>query len=110
MFADRRGPGDLDFVTWTPGRDRTDLRAAVIDAYRRLSAALTERGAVIIQERIFGRTEAAAATAVLVALNSSGSSTPKPIIFKADHPFIFFIQHKESGQILFMGKVENPNS
>jgi len=32
------------------------------------------------------------------------------VVFRADHPFIFFIQHEETGQILFMGKVENPNS
>jgi serpin B len=54
-------------------------------------------------------TEAAAATAVVVQTTSIGSPTPKPITFRADHPFIFLIQHKDSGQILFMGKVENPN-
>ncbi|MEA3558812.1 MAG: serpin family protein [Candidatus Thermoplasmatota archaeon] len=34
---------------------------------------------------------------------------PTPIEFRADHPFIFFIEHKATGQILFMGKVENPS-
>ncbi|MCK5562146.1 MAG: serpin family protein, partial [Thermoplasmata archaeon] len=56
-------------------------------------------------------TEAAAATAVIMEDRGGGSSsTPEPIEFKADHPFIFFIEHKESGQILFMGKVENPSA
>jgi len=54
-------------------------------------------------------TEAAAATAVIMADNAITSSQPEPIEFKADHPFIFYIQHEGTGQILFMGKVENPN-
>jgi serpin B len=54
-------------------------------------------------------TEAAAATAVVMEFSAPGSSSPTPIVFRADHPFIFFIEHKETGQILFMGKVENPN-
>jgi serpin B len=53
-------------------------------------------------------TEAAAATAVVMEDYAGGPSEPVPIEFKADHPFIFFIEHKETGQILFMGKVENP--
>ena len=50
-------------------------------------------------------TEAAAATAVLTL----GSSMPKPVnIFKADHPFIFVIQERETGNILFVGRVSDP--
>jgi len=48
-------------------------------------------------------TEAAAATAVMVKYGIS-----KKIIFRADHPFIFIIQHKETGSILFMGRVSEP--
>jgi serpin B len=48
-------------------------------------------------------TEAAAATAVSFMPTSIGS-----VNFNADHPFIFFIEHEETGQILFMGKVGNP--
>ncbi len=54
-------------------------------------------------------TEAAAATAVVMKYEGGGSTSPQPILFNADHPFIFFIEHKETGQILFMGMVENPN-
>ena len=49
-------------------------------------------------------TEAAAATG---AYMSAGISPSKPI-FKADHPFIFIIQEKETGNILFMGRVNDP--
>jgi len=52
-------------------------------------------------------TEAAAATAVVV--NEAAIARPEnPPIFRADHPFIFLIQDKESGTILFMGRMENP--
>jgi len=29
-------------------------------------------------------------------------------VFRADHPFIFFIQERETGSILFMGRVSEP--
>lgn len=53
-------------------------------------------------------TEAAAATAVVLKWESARES-PEPVpIFKADHPFVFFIQDNESGAILFMGRVTDP--
>ncbi len=51
-------------------------------------------------------TEAAAATGIGMMATSMPPPTP---IFKADHPFIFIIQQKETGNILFMGRVSNPN-
>lgn len=48
-------------------------------------------------------TEAAAATAVVCA---TGASPYK--VFKADHPFIFIILEKETGNILFLGKINDP--
>ena len=51
-------------------------------------------------------TEAAAATGVSVGITSfMPQQTP---IFRADHPFIFVIQDKENGNILFFGRVSNP--
>jgi serpin B len=52
-------------------------------------------------------TEAAAATAVIIRNYSGGPETP---VFRANHPFIFMITHKETGSILFLGKVEDPRS
>ena len=49
-------------------------------------------------------TEAAAATAVGMQLTAV---TPANI-FLADHPFIFIIREKETGNILFLGKVIDP--
>jgi serpin B len=52
-------------------------------------------------------TEAAAATAVVVGLKGSPVGPAIPV-FAADHPFIFLIQDRETGNILFMGKVADP--
>lgn len=50
-------------------------------------------------------TEAAAATAVVV-----GNETVRLIpIFRADHPFIFIILQKDTGTILFLGRVSDPS-
>jgi len=54
-------------------------------------------------------TEAAAATAVIMEWGSAGGEKPAIPVFRADHPFIFIIQQKETGNILFMGRVSNPN-
>jgi serpin B len=51
-------------------------------------------------------TEAAAATAVVVGITSVGPRIP---IFRADHPFIFIIQQKDTGNILFLGRVSDPS-
>jgi serine protease inhibitor len=34
---------------------------------------------------------------------------PEEAIFTADHPFIFIIQQKDSGNILFIGRLSDPN-
>lgn len=49
-------------------------------------------------------TEAAAATAIIM----EATAIPDYKEFIADHPFVFLIQHKETGAILFMGRVMNP--
>ena len=49
-------------------------------------------------------TEAAAATAVVMATKSI-SMTP---VFKADHPFLFLIRDVRTGTVLFMGRLSEP--
>jgi serpin B len=53
--------------------------------------------------------EATAATAITM-LNGGLAKfeKPKPKMFCADHPFIFFIYDRESKRILFMGRVMDP--
>lgn len=49
-------------------------------------------------------TEAAAATGVVMELKAIMPGA----VFKADHPFIFMIQERETGNILFLGRVVDP--
>jgi len=51
-------------------------------------------------------TEAAAATAVIIP--PSNLAIMPTNIFKADHPFMFVIQEKDTGNILFLGRVVDP--
>jgi serpin B len=54
-------------------------------------------------------TEAAAATAVVMRL-AAAPVEPEPVpVFRADHPFLFFIVDDESGAILFMGRITDPS-
>jgi serpin B len=54
-------------------------------------------------------TKAAAATAVIMMPTSAGPGSWHPTpVFRADHPFIFFIENNKTGEILFMGRVNNP--
>ncbi len=51
-------------------------------------------------------TEAAAATGVIVGVKSA--LPENPISFHADHPFVFVIRENNTGSILFVGRVVNP--
>lgn len=57
-------------------------------------------------------TEAAAATAVVMAVTSSISHDDRPLpkVFNADHPFLIYILDDQTQSILFMGRVMNPTA
>ncbi len=50
-------------------------------------------------------TEAAAATAVMM---QAESAPPDPVSVTVDRPFIFLIRDRETGAVLFVGRVEEP--
>ncbi len=80
--------GEADFSGMAGGRDLF-ISEVIHQAYVKVD----EKG-----------TEAAAATAVVMRL----TAVPETKIFRADRPFLFIIQEKETGAILFMGRISNP--
>jgi serpin B len=74
---------------------KPDEYLAIREVFHKIFFALDEEG-----------TEAAAAAAVEVdARVTSGSAPP---VVHVDHPFLFAIQHRESGVCLFLGRVTDP--
>ena len=53
-------------------------------------------------------TEAAAATAVVMALCCAPMPEQEPKVFQADHPFLFFIRDRNTNAVLFSGRVLDP--
>jgi serine protease inhibitor len=55
-------------------------------------------------------TEAAAATAVVMYATAMQQRFPEPppIVFRADHPFLFILLDTKSGSMLFLGRVADP--
>ena len=79
---------DADFSGMTGGKD-----LYISDALHRANITVDEKG-----------TEAAAATVLVMA----ESSTPQVTEMTMDRPFIFAIVERDTGTILFLGRVTNP--
>ena len=72
----------------------TELRELFVsDALHKTFIAVDESG-----------TEAAAATALVMSLTAA----PQPETFSADQPFLFWIEHNSTGEMLFLGQVTDP--
>jgi serpin B len=51
-------------------------------------------------------TEAAAATAVIMTVGINGDHSSR-VVVDCNHPFMYLIQHKQTGTILFMGSIDD---
>ncbi len=83
-------PGVADFSGMDGGKGQLFIQDVVHKAY----IAVDEQG-----------TEAAAATGVIVGSAAMPAQTAKLVV---DHPFLFLILNRQSGAILFLGRVVNP--
>jgi len=55
--------------------------------------------------------EGTVAGAVTVVFNASaGGAPPKPVVFRADHPFVFLIMDNATKSILFIGRLAKPTA
>ena len=88
LFTD--GAADLSGIDGTRSLVVTDVKHKVF-------MDLNEKG-----------TEAAAATAVVMAVRGAAVRPKEPIEVKVDRPFLFAIQHRPSGACLFLGRVTDP--
>jgi serpin B len=96
-MADAFAPGAADFSGMSPRalKDRLRISKVIHQAF----VDVNEEG-----------TEAAAATAVVMVRTTSVGPAPAPAVFRADHPFLFFIRHNATGAVLFIGRVVQPGA
>jgi serpin B len=84
---------DADFSAMNGGRDPLKISAVLHKAF----VDVNEVG-----------TEAAAATGIVVALAAAIVRPEPPIVFRADHPFVFLIRDRRTGSLLFLGRLMQP--
>ncbi|MDZ7821365.1 MAG: serpin family protein [Candidatus Marinimicrobia bacterium] len=56
------------------------------------------------------KTEAAAATSVVMRLTAMPPAPEAPVEFRADHPFMFVIRHRDDKAVLFIGHLIEPEA
>jgi serpin B len=91
-------PGSADFSRMA--KPTPEFRIAISNIFHKTFMAIDEEG-----------TEAAAATAIgMIRAAGPGAKPPQPVEVRVDRPFLFAIQHRESGACLFLGRVTDPRS
>ena len=90
-MSDAFDPARADFSGMTGRRDLT-------------ISAVIHKSFVDVNE---AGTEAAAATAAVMS-RAISAIEPKPVVFHADHPFVVLIRDRETGSVLFLGRVTEP--
>ncbi len=93
-FDDPRGSANFDRMA----PRKPDEYLFISEVFHQTFLELDERG-----------TEAAAATAVVMARATSVAVEPRePVEVRVDRPFLFAIQHRPSGACLFLGRMTDP--
>ena len=98
-FTDPRAANGADFGGMSASGDPRD-RLYISKVIHKAFVEVNEKG-----------TEAAAATAVMmVGVTSIQRTVPFTPTFKADRPFLFIIRDRNTGSILFMGRMTDPTA
>jgi len=98
-FTDPRMANGADFTGMCASKDPRD-RLYISKVIHKAFVEVNEKG-----------TEAAAATAVIMMRTTSARMTvPFTPTFQADRPFLFVIRDKQTGSVLFMGRITNPQA
>jgi serpin B len=84
--------------------DRADF-SGMTDQRGIAISAVVHKAFVEVEER---GTEAAAATGVVIV--RAEAIVPPPVVFRADHPFLFLICDVRTGSILFLGRLVRPEA
>jgi len=84
--------GQADFSGMTETEDRLQISEVIHKAF----VSVDEKG-----------TEAAAATAVVMKRGAAAQPS-KPRVVRVDKPFLFWIRHRATNTILFMGRIVDP--
>jgi serpin B len=87
--------GSANFDRMAPRRP--DDYVFISEVFHKTFLALDEKG-----------TEAAAATAAVMARATGMRKPVQPVEVRVDHPFLFAVQHRASGACLFLGRVVDP--
>jgi serpin B len=88
-------PGTADFSRMSAPNQN---RLVIGDVLHKTFLDLDEKG-----------TEAAAATAVVMLKATSIPGKPQePVVVRVNRPFLFAIQHVQSGTCLFLGRLQKP--
>jgi serpin B len=96
-FIEPQLPDGAQFDGMCASKD-PDLRLYISAVLHKAFVEVNEKG-----------TEAAAATAVLMAVGTGvPSSRPFVPTVRADRPFVFLIRDRKTGCVLFLGRVTNP--
>src|SRR5262249_48167529 len=100
---------DLKKTLTEMGMGQAFTQAADFSAMARgdqlLLSAVVHKAFVEVDEK---GTEAAAATGAVAGAKLLDEG--KPVVFRADHPFVFLIRDNQTRSILFLGRLTNPGS
>ncbi len=90
---------DPEHADFTPMGKPGAERLHIDDAYHKAFVDVDEEG-----------TTAAAATAVVVSRDAAVLVEPRPVVVRADHPFVYVIRDVRTNLILFVGRVADPTA